>query len=423
MTGPGRGRRCLIAGAYGFIGSAVARAFQRDGWEVIGVGRDDELGRRLLPEINWQSVNFNHPLDPDVWRDRLNGIDTLVNCVGILQTGNRDRAQAIHVDAPAALFEGARRAGVRRAIHLSAMSAETEIDTEYTRTKLAAEQCVAGLDLDWLILKPSLVIGPGSYGGTSMVRGLAGLPMITPLPDGGTQIFQPIALSDLASGMARLACEGAPSRMTLYAPGPEVMTLAEVVAETKVWLGFEPTRQIAVGSGLTRALLKLGDLWVDVGNRTSLCTTSFRHMAYSEVLDPRPFATATGIRLQSFKDAMAATPATIQDRIHARVAWPGFALRLLLALQLMFGGVPLPGILPDVIQLLLGVAQVGAGFMLLLDRWVRMACLVLLCVLAMALLVSIPFLFSSPFMLLQFALQTLVTAGVAAVVMALAEKR
>lgn len=423
MTGPGHGRRCLVAGAYGFIGSAVARAFQRDGWEVIGVGRDEALGRRLMPEINWQSVNFNRPLDPDVWRDRLNGIDTLVNCVGILQTGHRDRAQAIHVDAPAALFEGARRAGVRRVIHLSAMSAETDIDTEYTRTKLAAEQNVAGLDLDWLILKPSLVIGPGSYGGTSMVRGLAGVPLITPLPDGGTQIFQPIALSDLAAGMARLACEGAPSRMTLYAPGPEVMTLADVVSETKAWLGFEPTRQVAVGSTLTRLLLKLGDLWVDVGNRTSLCTTSFRHMAYSEVLDPRPFATATGIKLQSFKNAMAATPATIQDRIHARIAWPGFALRLLLAFQLMLGGVPSPGVLPDVIQLLLGVAQVGAGFMLLLDRWVRTGCMVLMGVLAVALIVSIPFLLSSPFILLQLVLQTSVTACVAAIVMAPAEKR
>lgn len=423
MTGPDSGRRCLIAGAYGFIGSAVVRAFHRDGWEIIGVGRDEALGRRLMPEINWQSVNFNRPLDPDVWRDRLNGVDTLVNCVGILQTGHRDRAQAIHVDAPAALFEGARRAGVRRVIHLSAMSAETGIDTEYTRTKLAAEQNVAALDLDWLILKPSLVIGPGSYGGTSMIRGLAGLPLITPLPDGGNQMFQPIALSDLATGMARLACEGAPSRMTLYAPGPEVMNLAEVVAETKVWLGFEPTRQLAVGSGLTRLLLKLGDLWVDVGNRTSLCTTSFRHMDYNEVLDPRPFATATGIRLLSFRDAMAAIPATIQDRIHARIAWPGFALRLLLALQLMLGGIPLPGILPDAIQLLLGVAQVGAGFMLLLDRWVRMACLVLMGVLAMALIVSIPFLFSSPLMLVQLVLQTVVTVGVATVVMALAEKR
>jgi uncharacterized protein YbjT (DUF2867 family) len=49
--------------------------------------------------------------------------------------------------------------------------------------------------------KPSLVIGRGAYGGTSLMRGLAGLPFVLPLPGEGRERIQPIALDDLARGI------------------------------------------------------------------------------------------------------------------------------------------------------------------------------------------------------------------------------
>jgi nucleoside-diphosphate-sugar epimerase len=45
--------RCLVTGAYGFIGSAVVNALQNEGFTVIGAGRDFEAGRRLIPGISW----------------------------------------------------------------------------------------------------------------------------------------------------------------------------------------------------------------------------------------------------------------------------------------------------------------------------------------------------------------------------------
>ena len=100
---------------------------------------------------------------------RLAGIDAVVNCVGILQGSLRDDAERI----------------LRRR---SAVSAETAVPTAYAQSTAKADAALARLDANWLIVKPSLVIGQGAYGGTALMRALAGLPFVLPLPGEGREL-------------------------------------------------------------------------------------------------------------------------------------------------------------------------------------------------------------------------------------------
>jgi uncharacterized protein YbjT (DUF2867 family) len=221
--------RCLVTGAYGFIGSEVVAALRREGLTVIGCGRDLELARRVNPDIEWIACDFNSDVTQAYWAPRLAGIDVVVNCVGILQGSLRDRPERIHAQATIALFEAAAAAGVRRIVHVSAVSAETGVPTAYARSKAKADVALGKLDANWLIVKPSLVIGRGAYGGTSLMRGLAGLPCVLLLPGEGRERFQPIALDDLGCGIARLAARTEPSRTTLNAAGPETICLHDIL--------------------------------------------------------------------------------------------------------------------------------------------------------------------------------------------------
>jgi uncharacterized protein YbjT (DUF2867 family) len=63
--------RCLVTGAYGFIGSAVVTALQRDGVTVVGAGRDLDLARRLMPDIAWVACDFNIDVEVSDWLPRL----------------------------------------------------------------------------------------------------------------------------------------------------------------------------------------------------------------------------------------------------------------------------------------------------------------------------------------------------------------
>jgi nucleoside-diphosphate-sugar epimerase len=56
--------RCLVTGAYGFIGTEVVAALRREGMTVVGCGRDLELARRINPAIPWIACDFNTDVTP-----------------------------------------------------------------------------------------------------------------------------------------------------------------------------------------------------------------------------------------------------------------------------------------------------------------------------------------------------------------------
>lgn len=334
-----RRARVLVTGAYGFIGAHIVRALQVEGVDVVGAGRDLRLGRRLLPDIAWIACDFNEDLAPGAWPSRLVGIDAVVNTVGILQSTARDDANRIHAVATSALFEACRRAGVKRLVHVSAMSGETGVATGYAASKLAAEAALEALDVNragvalqqpappplaWVIVKPSLVVGAGSYGGTSLIRGLAGLPGLIPVPAPGTATLQPIAMADLATGIARLASGFAgnqpwPNRQTLYAAGPERLTVAQIVPRVRRWLVFGSARVVLVPRVLMTPALWLGDWLGWLGTPSALRSTALQQLDGMSDADPAPFAAATGLALKRLEQALGQHAATLQDRQHARL--------------------------------------------------------------------------------------------------------
>lgn len=433
--------RCLVTGAYGFIGKQVVQALQADGWSVVGAGRDLALGRRLLPDIEWISCDFNFDLDARDWAGRLQGIDAVVNCVGILQSTAKDNAQRIHGQAAAALFAGAEEAGVKRLIHISAMSAETNVPTQYAKTKRAGELALQGSDINWLIIKPSLVIGNGSFGGTSLIRGIAGLPFIMPLPGTGAERFQPIALSDLATGIASLLSKETPSKTTLYAAGPDTLTVKQIIKAVRRWLGFTPAITIALPKILMKPILWLGDLAGWFGQPSAMRSTSLQQMTVNEIADPKPFQQATGIKLTSFADIHLQTSSTLQDRLHARTYFAEPVLRLsLIMLWVLTGFIALTpsgfasatqiltgaGLLEPISQkfVLLGaLTDIALGAAMLNQRWLRWAGLGQI-MLTLTYLMTITFLrpdlWADP---LGPILKSVPLIGAALIVMAFAEER
>lgn len=331
--------RILVTGAYGFIGSHIATVLKKAGHRVVGCGRDLKLGRRVLPEIDWVVCDFNKDTAASDWFPRLAGIDAVVNCAGVLQGSRRDDIDAIHHRAPAALFDACAAHGVKRVIQISALGVGPEAGSAYSQSKLAAELHLADLDLDWIILRPSLVYGRGCHGGTALLRGLSALPFLTPLPGRGDQRFQPIHLADLARAVARLVEPDAPARIVLNAAGPDPMTLREICAGIRAWLGFAPAQALPVPMPLIRVAARAGDALHWLGFRGSFRTTSLRQMAADNIADPTPFAEATGFMPQRFADALAAEPAQIQDRWHARLIFLRPLLRIVLGLFWFASGV------------------------------------------------------------------------------------
>jgi len=325
--------RVVVVGATGFIGRAVTAALIDSGLDVVVAVRRVYDARRRFPSVEAWRVDLARPRDAGRWERVLKGADAVVNCAGVL---DRD-AEAVHVQGTLALFEGCRAAGVRRIVHISAISADEAAGTGYAATKRKADEALARMDdIEWTIFRPSLVYGPGAYGGTALMRGLAALPALLPVPGDGLQRFSPIFIDDLARAVHLALASDRFVRRAAEPCGPEDVTFEEYLRRIQAWLGLKPTRTLRLPMPLVRAL-------VCVVNSGPVSPTALAQVEYGNAGDGAAFAEAAGFRPASMAEVLETRPASGQDRAMARayflpwLVWPTAGLAALGAALWAFG--------------------------------------------------------------------------------------
>ena len=303
----------MIVGASGLIGSAVAARLVSQGDTVIAVTRRKvDLG--LVDAVS-VTLDVARATDPAHWLPHLHNVDAVVNCAGLLQDSPGNSTAGVHHDGVAALFRACERAGVRRVVQISAIGVDGAA-TDFSRSKLAGDQALMARDLDWVILRPSMVIGRAVYGGSALIRGLAALPVLPLMPD--TDPLQAVHLDDVVDAVAFFLRPTAPSRRIVDLVGPTRFSFEGLVALFRRWLRWPRARTIRV-PGIAAALLyRLGDLVALLGWRPPVRTTVRVEIARSAVADPAP-AAELGIRTRDVAAAFRAAPASVQERWFARL--------------------------------------------------------------------------------------------------------
>lgn len=323
--------RVLLTGANGFIGRYLVARLVAAGHEVVPAVRRPEETDRLLPAPGSIRVDLNRDTDPACWVGRLGGIDAVINAAGVLEGRRGQSIRAIHDAAPRALFAACRASGVRRVIQISAISAGAA--TEYARTKSAADAALAASDLDWVVLRPSLVYAEGADGGTALFRALAALPWVIPLIGKGDQVFRPVHVDDLAAAVLAILGRPALRRLAVDVVGPEVLTLRQILVDLRRWLGLPPARLIEIPRPIVRVAARLGDYLGGPVNRTALAQLDYGNAGPLE-----PSLAAFGLMPRRWHDQLLARPAQLQDRWHARLYFLKPALRWALAATWLVSG-------------------------------------------------------------------------------------
>ncbi len=232
----------LLTGANGFLGRNIAAALAAAGHQVTPLSRNF-------------GTDFSRMLAPTHWLPHLEGMDAVINSVGIIGESGSQRFEPLHTLAPAALFRACAQAGVRRVLQISALGADETAFSAYHLSKRAADDLLRSLNLDWFVLRPSLIYGRGGKSAGLFMR-LAALPLIPVISD-GQQALQPVHISDVvATVMHSLASPEA--RQTLDIVGTETVTFAEWLQWMRQVQGLPPAPVIRIPFPLAMALARVG---------------------------------------------------------------------------------------------------------------------------------------------------------------------
>lgn len=326
----------LVTGASGFVGSQVVTDLLKAGHLVTCCVRNVAYTKRLFPTATVIHCDFIHDKKIEDWLDRLNNIDIVINTVGIFHHPQPNVVWAIHYETPKALFDACVRKNVKKIIHVSALGVD-RYQTPYAESKKAADTYLLNLPISAVILRPSLIYGRGSYGGTSLFRGLAGLPGILPLPGKGDSEFQPIFLPDLSAAIVFLINAQLEGSTILPAVSEDKVTLKEILIILRKWLAFPSAFIMHIPKFVIYLFCLIGNLIP----RSTINTAAYNMLSQSNITTPsetKKFIDLTTIKPVSFTTGVFNEPSTVQDHWHARLYFMKFCLQLTLAIVWIFAG-------------------------------------------------------------------------------------
>lgn len=289
--------RCLVTGATGFVGAAVARCLQDQGWALR------VLHRRGAELANLRGIEAERVIgdlrDENSLAMALRGCDTLFHVAADyrLWAPRPGELYRSNVDGSLALLRAAARAGLRRIVYTSSVAvlhagrdgSSADEDTpvaladmigHYKRSKFLAEQAVmasaTALGLDVVVVNPSTPVGPGDIKPTPTGKLIvdAARGRIPAFVDTGLNV---VHVDDVAQGHLLAFRLGQTGRR--YILGGENLSLAQILAVVAEHVG-RPAPRLRLPHGL---------VWM-----VALAAQNWARLRRSE---GEPLATLDGVRM------------------------------------------------------------------------------------------------------------------------------
>ena len=222
-----------VFGGSGFVGAQVVRALAKRGHRLrVAVRRPGRAYRLpMLGDVGQiEIVQANVRDDASVAR-ALEGAEACVNLVAVLYESRRQTFEALHVEGAARIAAMAKAGGAQRLVHVSALGASAESPSAYARSKAAGEAAVRAAFAEAVVLRPSVIFGPGDAFFNRFAAMAVSAPVL-PLIGGGQTRFQPVFVGDVAAAVAAALAAPAAAGQTYELGGPDTYTFEALMRQT-----------------------------------------------------------------------------------------------------------------------------------------------------------------------------------------------
>jgi NADH dehydrogenase len=193
-----------IFGAGGFLGKHLMRQLTRLDYRVKVATRNPYLKGYLKPLGNPGQIELfkTNIFDLDDIKQVLRNCDLVINLVGILYETRKQKFNQIHSEFPYLLSNLCNEMGIKNLIHVSALGVKEKHTSKYMQSKLQGEKNIQDTFKPSIILRPSVVFGPGDRFFNTFAS-IAQFSPALPLIGGGKTKFSPIYVGDVAKAIVK----------------------------------------------------------------------------------------------------------------------------------------------------------------------------------------------------------------------------
>lgn len=301
--------KILVTGGTGFVGTALRRELKQLGHHVRLLVRV-ESAHKIDPREGFEVVTGD-VLDTHACMRAVAGMDAVYHLVGIRREYPDDGItyEAMHTEAAYGIFDAARRAGVQRAVYLSALGARADSRSRYQTTKFEAEEILRNTGMRWTIFQPSVIFGPGDEF-HPLVADLVHRHVV-PIIDGGKTLMQPVSLANVAGPLARTVTMPETQGKIYEIGGPERIAFADILYKVARVYDVWPNT-VSVSSLLAKPLVKFAQRF----RSFPLTLEELYLLLENNTCDPTAFTEAYGVKLDTYADKIA----SLCPRASARAA-------------------------------------------------------------------------------------------------------
>jgi len=214
--------KILIAGAGGFVGQALLERLA--GHDLVLPSREPEKFLRAglkgdFPRFSGDLAGLVAAAAPEA----------VINLLGIIRETPGASFALVHEDYTRRLLAGARAAGVKKFIQMSALGADPASPSAYQRSKAAGEAAVIGSGLPYVIFRPSFIFGPGQ----KLAGELRGLARFTPVfAAPSDSLAAPVGVDEVARCFVRAVEDPSVINEIFELGGERTVSFRDIVAET-----------------------------------------------------------------------------------------------------------------------------------------------------------------------------------------------
>ena len=194
-------KKIFVTGAAGFVGSHLVPTLLDKNYEVTALIRKSSEKPRLPKVVSWVIADLSKK---GSWQAKLEGHDILIHLASEISSKIREAFEKNNVVATKNLIEAAKKARIKKIIHFSSAAVESIRRDWYADTKKEQEKIIANSKINHIILRPSMMYGPGDNKNIGwLIKIFKKLPII-PLPGGGNFGRQPVYVDDICKIVIKL---------------------------------------------------------------------------------------------------------------------------------------------------------------------------------------------------------------------------